>query len=207
MNVLVADDHALIAEGLGKLIESIIQDCQSYAAINAESAIGSARRRPFAVAFIDVRLPGTDGIELIQIMRKESPVTKLVSMTSFAQNDTILAMLQATPDGVLLKGRANAEDLKICIDTVLAGKKYRCPAMQQMLNEFGYDPTKTMFKFSTRELELLKLLCKGLSSKEIAGMLNLSQLTVDAYRKQMLQKAKCKNVAELTAFALSNGLI
>lgn len=207
MNVLVVDDHSLIAEGFGKLIESFVHNCESYVALNAAGAIDMVRRRPFALAFIDARLPGTDGMELIGILRNESPATKLVCVTSFGQIETVFAVLQAKPDGVLLKASANAEILKICIDTVLEGKKYQSPAIKQMLDEFGYDPGRTILKFSKRELELLELLCKGLSSKEIAEILNLSHFTVDAYRKEMLQKAKCKNVAELTAFALSNGLI
>lgn len=201
----MVDDHVLIAQGLAALMKSLEPSLAPRVAGNAQEALHLVASTSFSIAFVDARMPGLSGIELIKTLRTQYSSLKLVGMTSYAQHETITELLQAGVDGLLLKGNANADELKACLNTVLSGSMFMSAEAQHIITQNGFSPGTT--PFTKREQEVLKLLVAGLSSKEIANQLNLKTATIEDYRKAMLQKTSCKNIAELSAFVYKNGLV
>jgi DNA-binding NarL/FixJ family response regulator len=205
LRVLVVDDAQLMADSLAALIKVTRPDLETHVAYTTQDAIFKLATYPISLAFIDARMPGTSGIELIQTLRQKKSALKIVGITSFAQPATLTELVQAGIDGLLLKNQANAEELKLCLNTVLAGAFYISAAAQQIVSQPGI--SKHPIQLSKRELEVLQLICKGKTSKEIAEELNLKPGTIEDYRKSMLKRTGCSNTDQLATVAQRNGLL
>lgn len=206
LRVLVVDDHALTCEGLAALLEKQVQ-AKSYTAYNADAALTFLNQNRVHVALVDARMPGMSGIELMYRIQQEHPQVKVIGMTSFDEDETILELLRTGIPGILLKRNTSGEEIKTCVHSVMAGKTYYTKEIWNRLNQGGYNLIKETIRFTRREFELLMLLSEGNSTKEAAEILNLKESTVEDYRKVMLKKTHCKNTAELIAFSLRNGLL
>ncbi|MBL7861056.1 MAG: response regulator transcription factor [Cyclobacteriaceae bacterium] len=204
--VLVVDDHVMTCDGIAALVE---KQCpvKSYTAYGAERALEILKQTRIQVAMIDARMPGISGVELMHRLKKESPSLKLIGMTSFDEDETILDLLRTGIPGIILKRNTTGAEIKTCLEAVLAGKSYYTAEIWNRFNQGGYDLLKEKIRFSKREFDLLLLLAQGYSTKQAAEVLKLSENTVEDYRKQMLKKSNTKNTTELVAFVLSNGLL
>lgn len=153
-------------------------------------------------------MPKTSGIELATQLLVEYPALKIVGMTSFDEDDTVVEMLQAGVHGVLLKrSTAPGQEINHCLHEVLAGKNYFAAEVKEKLTQNGYNLSKQDLRFTKRERELLTLMCEGQSTKQIAETLSLQSSTIEGYRKALLKKTATKNTAELVALVLRNGLL
>lgn len=133
IRVIVVDDHVLIAQGLAALMKSLNPSVAARVASSGHEALQFVASSSFSIAFVDARMPGLSGIDLIKTLRKEHPALKLVGMTSYAQRETITELLQTGVDGLLLKGNANADELKVCLESVLAGSTFISTEAQKLL--------------------------------------------------------------------------
>lgn len=206
INILVVDDHRMVCELLADMMRHLPAVQQILTATSSAKAMEMVQKQRVDVAFVDVRMPDTAGIELIAKWRKIRPQMKLVAMTSFDEDETLIDMLQAAPDGILLKRSTGREDIHLCLNEILKGGGYYSPTIQERLMK---PPTllRPIQRLTKRELEILQLICEGHSSKLIAHRLQLKEATVDDYRKEMLKKTSTKNVAELVSYAHRNGLV
>jgi DNA-binding NarL/FixJ family response regulator len=204
---LVVDDHAMVCTAIAALIEKSMNSPKVFTAFNAAEALAIIKHHRIEAALIDARMPGISGLALAATILKEHPSTKVIGMTSFDEDDTVIEMLRAGLHGILLKRNTAGPEIEQCLTEVLAGKNYYTPEIKIRLAQNGYDLLKPGVRFSKRESEILNLICQGQSTKQIAERLQLKDTTVEDYRKEMLKKANAQNTAELVAFALRNGLL
>lgn len=205
--VLIVDDHELVCESVAALFEKSALVEKVFTAYHAAKALELINNHRIHAAFIDARMPEVSGISLAKTILKEHPSVKVISMTSYDEDDTIIEMLGCSPHGILLKRNTSLAEIDVCLQEVEDGKIYYTPEVQKRLNQNGYDLLKTPVRFSKRETEILHLICKGQSTKQIALALQLQETTIEGYRKVMLQKSGTKNTAELVSFAHRNGLL
>jgi len=197
----------MVCDSMAALIEKSAGVGKAYTAYDAAKALEIINQHRIYVAFIDARMPRVSGISLAKTILKEHPSIKVIGTTSYDEDDTIIEMLGSGLHGILLKRNTDRSEIDHCLQAVLGGRIYYTPEVHLRLGQYGYDRLKTPARLSSREMEILRLICQGHSSKQIAVSLQLQETTVEDYRKVMLQKSGTKNTAELVSFAHRNGLI
>lgn len=205
--ILVVDDHTMVCEAMAVLVEKSEQINTVYTAFDAAQAMEVIRQHRVHAALIDARIPDVNGIALMTKLQKEYPSIKLIGMTSYDDDDTVIEVLRTGVQGFLLKRNASRHEVNHCLREVLAGNTYYTPDVQKRLSGNGFDLLKSPVRFSAREWEVLRLICKGYATKQIADNLQLSAATVEDYRKSLLKKTSTKNTAELVSYAHRNGLL
>jgi two-component system, NarL family, invasion response regulator UvrY len=207
--VLLTDDHAVVREGVRRLLE----DCREIQVVaeasNGDEAIRMARTFLPDVAVIDLSMPGRDGIDVTRMLASELPKVKVLILTMHANEDYALRLLQAGAYGFVGKG-ATSSELLAAVLKVAHGGRYVQPALleklpQQIAN--GALHASPVQSLSDRELQVLKMLAEGHTGREIGGFLHLSVKTVDTYRARLLAKLKLQTTADLIRFALRHGVI
>ena len=208
INAVVADDHKLVCVSLSALLKTIPFINHVHQAHNGQEALTIVRQHPIDVVFLDVRMPVMDGLQAADYIIKEHPSIKVISMTMYSKDDTLMDLFRLGAPGILLKENADFSHLTLAITEVMAGRKYYNMDMLRMIEQNIHklkEPSRT--HFTPRELDVLRHTCNGKAAKEIAEALTLNTATVEDYRKEMLRKTKTRNVAELVSFAHRNGLL
>jgi len=208
MRVLLADDHTLVRAGLRKILE-----LNDDLAVVGEVADGAAALEFLAqhkvdVVVLDLTMPGLDGYELLRGARARWPDLKLLVLTMHADAEHAARAVREGADGYLLKDSA-AGDLVAGVRAVMAGRTYYSEPVQRALSEMvrsGGTPGP-LERLTGREIEVLKQVAKGLSTKEIASHFDISARTVETHRASIMRKLELHSVALLTRFALKEGLI
>jgi DNA-binding NarL/FixJ family response regulator len=153
-------------------------------------------------------MPILDGLQAAEIIRKEHSATKVIGMTSFDEEATLIDLLRAGVNGILLKRSANRAELTEAINEVMNGRNYYHEEIRHVVDKNVHRlNVSSRTHFTPRELEILRFTCSGKVAKEIAAELHLSTGSVENYRKELLRKTNTKNVAELVTFAHRNGLL
>lgn len=204
---LVVDDHEMVCTAIAALVEKSMSVPRVFTALNAQEALAIIKNNHIHATLIDARMPGISGLALAATILKEHPTTKVIGMTSFDEDETVIEMLRTGMHGILLKRNTAGPEISQCLTEVLAGRNYYTPEVQARLAKNGYDLLKPRLRFNKRESEILHLICEGQSTKQIAERLHLKDTTIEDYRKEMLRKVNAQNTAELVAFALRNGLL
>lgn len=208
MRVVLADDHRMMRDGLRAVLEKAGIEVVGEAGNGEEAIAEVARFRPDVVV-IDVAMPGMNGIEATRRIAVEMPDTKVVGLSMNADRQYVIAMLDAGAVGYLLKNAAS-EELLVALDVITRGETYLSPAIAGSVVEHvrGEPQAHAGQKrpLSAREREVLQLIADGKSSKEIAASLKLAVPTVDTYRRQIMDKLNLRTIAELTKYAIREGL-
>jgi two-component system response regulator NreC len=210
VNILLADDHKLMRDGLRAILEKHPAMTVAAEASDGHEAIALARKLKPEVVLMDVSMPGLNGIDATrQIVTKMTQV-KVVGLSMNSDRRYVLAMLAAGASGYLLKNAA-AEELTRAIEAVVAGQKYVSPLVADAIVEAairGAAPDLSMEGrgLSGREREVLQLLAEGSTSKQIAGRLGVAVSTVETHRRQIVDKLGLHSIAELTKYAIREGL-
>ena len=202
--VLVVDDHEVVRLGLRTLLgrERTIEVVGE--AGTAAEAVAQARRLRPDVVVMDVRLPDRSGVEACREIRTEVPGTQVVMLTSYADDDAVLASIMAGASGYLLK-QARGQELARAVETVASGQSLLDPGVtQKVLDRMkrlvaGQDPDG-MAALSSQEQRVLALVAQGKTNKEIAGELGLSDKTVKNYLSHVFEKLSVARRAEAAAF-------
>ena len=207
--VLLAEDSKAVREGIAALLTLLPQVAAVTAVDNAEEAIQWARQTKAGLAFIDARLLGKlDGIDAAQIILKELPGIKVIFITSYEEANYVLNLLKTGAHGLLLKRLTGKADLQNAIEAVLSNERYFTENVQLILtNNVNQIDNLRPIKLTVRELSLLQLLTHGLTTRQIAETLHLSEYTVETQRKDLLVKVRVQNTVELVSFAHRCGLI
>jgi DNA-binding NarL/FixJ family response regulator len=209
VRVMLADDHSLVRAGVRRILEA-----EAGIAVVAEVADGAAalealNRLEVDVLVLDLSMPGMDGFELIRRARTQHPALKLVVLSMHTSPEYISRAVESGADGYLFKDSAVA-DLVSAIHTVRQNRVFYGSEVQRRLATLvrGRDaaarPTDVL---SAREIEVLRLVALGLSTKEIAGRLEISTRTVETHRGNLMRKLGVHSVAVLTQIAMREGLI
>ncbi len=210
IKVLIADDHQIVRQGLRTLLERD-PDLEVVAeAENGRSTVRLARESNPEVIIMDVAMPDLNGIEATRQIISEMPKVKVIALSMYADRRFVSNMLKAGASGYLLKDCAS-EELVRAIRVVLAHKTFLSPGVADIVVkdyvQTPMGPEASVFNvLSNREREVLQLMAEGKSTNQIAELLHVSVKTVETHRQQMMQKLKIHSVAELTKYAIREGL-
>ena len=204
--ILIADDHKILRDGLRKVIEQNPGLRVTGEATDGREAVKLSKNLNPDVVLMDVAMEGLNGMEATRQIIEESPGTKIIALSMHSNKRYVLGMLKAGASGYLLK-ECDSNELIHAIKTVASNQKYVSQQFSATLVEGLISPAKTNGpQLSNREKEVLQLLAEGKSSKEIAGVLILSPKTIDAHRKNIMDKLKLFTLPDLTKYAIKTGL-
>jgi DNA-binding NarL/FixJ family response regulator len=207
----MADDHEIFRDGL-RLLASRLEGVDMVAmAENGKQLIEFVEKFKPDIVLTDIRMPVMDGMEATRFIVKNFSDVGVVGLTMYEEEDQIIDMLEAGAKGYLLKN-ASKEEIQQAIHTVYNGQNYYCGQtllkMTRLIakTKFQQDEKRSKILFTDKELEIIKLLCDGLTSKEIANTIHLSYRTVEGYRTKIQEKMEVHNTASIIIYALKNKL-
>ena len=209
IRVLLADDHYLVRAGLRRLIEDGGDMRVVAEAEDGRDAINKLRESSPDVAIIDISMPGVDGLEVINHFAAERPDLPIIVLTMHEEEQYVIRAISAGAMGYITK-RSAPEQLVRAIRKVHSGGRYLTDMAAEALALHmakGHSSKSLLDSLSTRELQVLRCLAQGQTSKQIAESYNISAKTVDTYRARLLRKLNLRNNAELFRFAAQNNLI
>jgi DNA-binding NarL/FixJ family response regulator len=208
--ILLADDHGIFRDGLRSLLAG--QDDLEVVA-EAEDGLEALRLalefQP-DIAVLDISMPGLNGIEVARRLSQEAPTVKPIILSMHSDRRFVLEALRAGAQGYLLKDAGILELLE-AVRAVNAGQTHLCAAVSaQVIRDYvslsDENEGSVFFLLSAREREVLQMLAEGQTTKGIAEKLNLSAKTVESHRKAVMDKLEIRNIAELTKYAIREGL-
>ncbi len=208
IRVLVADDHAIVREGLRSLLETEPGMELAGEAVDGEEAVAHARAVRPDVILLDLMMPRLDGIAAIGEIKREQPDARILVLTSFAEDEKVFAAIKAGALGYLLKD-SSPQELLQAIREVARGESSLHPTIaRKVLRELSRPPElpATPEPLTARELDVLRLVAQGLSNQEIAGRLALSERTARTHVSQILTKLQLANRTQAALYALREGL-
>lgn len=210
IRVLIADDHEMVREGLQAMLNKISDIEVIGEACNGAELIELSKKLKPDVILTDVKMPKTDGVEATRIIKKEMPHIGVVALSSFDEESFITDMINAGAKGYLLKNAAKVELLE-AIRAAYRDENYYCRhtniKLAKMIAKGGASASASrMETFTERELQVIEMICKGFSSKEIARELNLKTRTIERYRDAIMSKMEVKNAAAVVLYAVEHGL-
>lgn len=206
LTLLLCDDHSLFREGLAALLRHRQGWRVLAEAADGKEAVQMAAEIKPDVVVLDVAMPGMNGIDAAAVIRSETPQTRIVALSMYADQQYLQRMLRAGADAYVLKSEASAE-LVEAIETVVAGGQFISPALAQPGAETRHrsaDVDRTTL--TSRECDVLRLLAEGQRTKDIAAALSISPKTVETYRGRIMLKLGIDNVASLVKFAIRAGI-
>lgn len=208
IRVLIADDHAIVREGLKQILADTKDIMVAGEAENGLEAIKTSRSCKPQVLLLDISMPDRSGIEVLKQIKKESPGIAVLMLSMHREDQYAIRSLKAGASGYLNKQSAPAE-LVNAIRQVAAGKKYITVELAQALANHLDDDQETPPHelLSDREYQTLMMIASGKTVSDIANELMLSVKTISMYRSRLLVKMKLRNNAELTHYAIKNQLV
>lgn len=207
-SLLLVDDQSIFLEAIESLIEHMPEVKVVGKAQNGRTALDLVREHKPDLVLKDINMPGMDGIEASKHMQKASPNTRVIVLSMYGHREFVLELLDSGVGGYLLKS-TNKNELMAAIRTVAEGKQYIAEELRALAaaadknkdrdGESKYGP------LTSREVQIVKLILKELTSQEIAHQLFLSAATVETHRRNILHKLDCRNIAGLVKYAMERG--
>jgi DNA-binding NarL/FixJ family response regulator len=205
--VILADDHTLVRAGIRRILESQPQFEVVAEAANGAAALEALGRHQADVLVLDLNMNGLEGIDVLREVKRTSPDLKVVILTMHSGREYVTRALAEGADGYLLKDSA-VQDLAAAIESVIGGGTFFSPAIQQQMAEMVRDGHRQgLHGLTEREREVLTLIARGLSTKEIAATLDIGPRTVETHRANLMRKLGVKSVALLTQVAIREGIV
>jgi DNA-binding NarL/FixJ family response regulator len=210
--VVIADDDDLMRAGLAELLSSDPSIEIIGKAATGREAVERTRRLDPDVVLMDVRMPDLDGIAATQELTTIAPRTRVLILTTFEQDDYIFGALRAGASGFLLK-RTRPEELIAAVHTVAAGESLLSPSVtRRVINRMAQQPTPELAnqtkltELTPREHEVLELVARGLSNREIATELVVEESTIRTHVKRILMKLDLRDRVQIVIFAYESGV-
>jgi DNA-binding NarL/FixJ family response regulator len=214
IRVLIADDQTVVREGLATLLAAMEGVEVVGSARDGEEAVSLAALRRPDVVLMDLRMPRCDGVEATRRLTAEQPEVRVVVLTTYADDASVFAALQAGARGYLTKD-SGAGEIGQAIRTVHAGEALLDPSVQRRLLESLRAPAATVAPeppgplpdgLTQREAEVLALIAGGLSNQEIAARLHVSETTVKTHINNLFSKTGVRDRAQAVRYAYGHGL-
>jgi DNA-binding NarL/FixJ family response regulator len=208
IRILIADDHAVVAEGLRSLIEAQCDMEVVGLAGNGREAVRHALEKKPDVVIMDNAMPELNGIEATRVISERGAYSRIVMLSMHSSSAYVHRALQAGARGYVLKQSVGRE-LVDAIRTVHAGRRYLSTRLaDDMLDRLLSDvPEDPLSRLSARERQVLQMIAESHSTADIAGKLSLSRKTVETYRWRMMDKLGLHDVASLIKFAIQHGVV
>ena len=210
IKVLLADDHKLLIDGLRPLIDKL-RDIEVVGVANdGLKAVEMAVQLKPDIILLDISMPGLNGMDAARKIIRDLPHTKIIMLSMHADRRYIKESLRIGARGYILKESAAKEVIK-AIGDVQKGKMFfsqsvRDKVLHDYVDWLQTDGESSYSPLSVREREVLQLFAEGKSTKDVAGVLNISVKTVESHRKQIMDKLELHSIAELTKYAIREGL-
>lgn len=205
IRVLLVDDHPMLSQGLRRLLEreediKVVGDAR-----NGREAVEVAMEQRPDVVVMDIAMPELNGIEATRQIMAKLPDTKVVALSARSDRQVVNDVLRAGAAGFSLK-ETSVDDLVEAIRTVASGRMYLNPQVVDLVcadESMGSGP---MGRLTPREREVLQLIAEGKATKEVAYALHVSIKTAETHRRSIMEKLNMHSVAELTKFAVREGI-
>lgn len=207
IKLLVADDHAIVRDGIVSLLRSMPDFEVTGTASNGFEVLELAGKQPVDVCLLDISMPGMDGIETARQLCQSNPGIKIIMLTTYSDREIISELVHIGVSGYLLKN-SDKEELAEAIHRVMKGRHYFSEDIEKIILE-GLTEKRApeIVPLTDRELQVVQLLAKEYTNDKIAEELHISFRTVETHRKNIMQKAKAHNLAGLLKYAYGNGLL
>jgi DNA-binding NarL/FixJ family response regulator len=210
LNILIVDDHKLFREGLKILLQNLEEIGEVWEASDGEVFLNMLRNHSPDLVLMDIEMPKINGIEATTKALELYPEMKIMALSMYGDEEYFQKMIDAGVCGFLLKN-SDFSEVKKAILTASQGSNYFTEEiLYRLVNRFKTKQPQNaepMVTLSDRELEVLKLICKGLSNQEIADTLFISKRTVDHHRASLLTKTDTRNTASLVIYAIKNKMV
>jgi len=210
IRILLADDHELVRNGIRALLEKLSGVEVTGEASNGEDAIRLVEKSEPHIVLTDIAMPGLNGLEVTRHLAKAFPNVRVVILSMYADEEHLYMALRAGAAGYLVKGAAR-EELELAIRAVARGDAYISPALSKHLivncdqaGDGGLTPLK---RLSCRQTEVLRLIARSKTTKQIALDLNISVKTVESHRTQLMDRLEIHDIPGLVRFAIKVGLV
>ena len=217
IRIILADDHNIVRAGLRSLLEKTCNISIIAEASNGREALELIRKHKPNIVLLDIAMPELNGLEVTQSIVKEFPEIGIIILSMHKSEEYVLQALRFGASGYLLKDTA-ANELELAINAVMKGEKYLAPfvsksVIENLLTRIDIKDSKVeinklhLEKLTSRQREILQLIAEGNSTKEIAFKLNVSIKTVEAHRKQLMDRLHIYDIAGLVRYAIKIGII
>lgn len=207
-NILIADDHAVVRAGLRQFLVDSGGVGEVAEAATGEQAMDLLRTKQFHLLILDINMPGRGGLDILKHVRASFPTTRVLIVSGFPERQYAVNVLKAGASGYLSKESAPEELIK-AVHLVLSGRRYVSSTLaEQLVLDLDLDSDKPVHaELSEREFQIFCKLATGTTVSDIARELSLSVKTVSTYRSRVLEKMRLRSNADITTYALKNGLI
>src|SRR5436190_4290174 len=208
ISVVVIDDHAVVREGLKRIISENPGMAVSGEAGDGYEALKVVKSSPCDVVLLDITMPNKNGLDVLKQIRAESPRLPVLILSMHAEDQYSIRVLRAGAAGYLTKESAPAKLVQAIRKVVRGGKYVTSTLAEKLVVGLDSDPSKAPHQIlSDREYQVLCLIASGKTVSQIAEELALSVKTISTYRVRILDKLQMKNNAELTRYAIKQGLV
>ena len=210
VKIALVDDHTLFRTGLAGLLSQhegfdVVADVGS-----GEEFLALLPSLDVDVVFMDISMPGIDGVETTRRALAERPELRIVTLSMYGDEHYYTRMMESGASGFLLKD-SDIEEVINAVNVTMAGDSYFSSALLGLVTRnmsmLANDEQLDEDALSSREVEILVEVCRGLSNQEIADKLFISKRTVDKHRANIMEKTGCKNTANLVVYAIKNHLV
>jgi len=207
--ILLVDDHKIIRDGIKALLQDVPEVEVVGEAENGSKAVASVRNDGIDVVIMDINMPVMDGIEATRVIRQLNSSIKIIALSMLEEKGNIKAMIEAGASGYIIKS-AGEEQLIKAISSVINGRYFfsdeaaHAVMMDMVYSRETESEKSEQFKLTDRELEVLRLIVEEYTTQEIADALFISTRTVDAHRRNLLQKTGVRNLAGLVRYAIEH---
>lgn len=210
VNILIADDHRLITDGIAKILGEEKTIGEIHIANNGSEAVDKALTADIDCVIMDINMPVMNGLEAVKRIKQEKPYVKIIAVSMHSDASVVSKMLKAGADGYINKDTGKTE-LLTALEKVMRGEKYISPEISNILflhlNDRSVQSEEGEKPLTPREIEIIRYIADGLTNQEIAQKLFLSVVTVDTHRKNILAKLHLKNSAALVKYAAEHKLL
>ena len=208
IRVLIADDHAVVRQGLKQILGDTPEMVVAGEATNGQEVLDKVRAEAWDIVVLDISMPDRSGLDILKELQSERPKLPVLVLSMYSEDQFAVRVLKAGARGYLTKDSAPDELVKAIRKVVSGGTYVSAFLAEKLAFEIGTDSSKLPHEaLSDREFQVLRLIAAGKSVKEIAAELYLSVKTVSTYRSRLLQKMNLETNAELIHYAIQNRLI
>ncbi len=207
IGILLADDHALLRNGLRRILESYPEFAVVAEAASGTEAVAMTRELQPGVAIVDIGMPGMNGIDATAQIVRRCPATAVLILSMHSDERYVLRALKAGARGYLLKDSIE-EELVEAIRAVASGRGFFSSSIADIVSRHDGVEVEDRYDLLTgREREVYRMLAEGKSNKEIAALLGVSLHTVETHRNRIMDKLRLRNAAELVLSAVQRGVV
>lgn len=207
--ILLADDHQIVLDGLKEILETVPEFKVAGMAKNSRALMSLAGEQNPDLVLMDLNMPGKDGLEMLEELKVRFPAIKILVLTMYNSPEIVRRALALGADGYLLKDHGR-DELLFAVREVLAGRRFVSEQAKPHADETRapfLDDFQTKTTLTEREMEILRLIARSYTNKEIGDKLFISEFTVATHRRNLKRKLHAENTADLVRFAYDHDML